>query len=178
MGGILRACGVEGFIGNAGALYDRLDIERAAWLDLVAAWYEAHGSNQVGTAELFNLASSPDDPKDGERGKDILAQFLGDKGERSRKTKLGNLLRERVDRVFGQYRIVAAGTYQGAAQYRLLPVNLSEHSEPCEPVPTPAYIQKEKISELTRDRIGSPGSQVHESSPNGKLSEYEEDVIL
>lgn len=126
MGGILDAAEIPGFLANTDEMHNRLDSDREAWVNFLRHWYEAHGDKAVGTNELFNIASvydstpagTPDSPK----GFDLLADFLGDGNERSRKIKLGKIIGSKVDRVYGDYRITDAGTYNRAKQYRLVMV--------------------------------------------------------
>lgn len=123
LGGILDAAGIPGFLANTAEMHNRLDSDREVWVNFLEQWYETYGDRSVGTGELFSIASvydptpagTPDPPK----GSDLLADFLGDGNQRSRKTKLGRLIGSKVERVYDKYRIVSAGTLRRAKQYRL-----------------------------------------------------------
>jgi len=111
MGGILGNAGFQGFLGNLDELYEASDAEGEAWRTLVARWWEAHGEDEVGVADIFSLVVSVDgDPIDLDLGKD---------SERSQKTKLGQRLKHARDRQFDGKRIIKGGTKQGAQQWRL-----------------------------------------------------------
>lgn len=160
--GILDSINVPGFMGNATALYESKDTERGLWAALVNEWAGRYGTTEVKAGDLFSLASTPDDPSK-PRGLDILAEVLGSGPERSRLTRLGNLLKKNVDRVFAGWQIRSAvdengarKRKQGGALFRLSPTPtqntltseplgepLSEEqgkSEPCEPATTRTYI--------------------------------------
>jgi putative DNA primase/helicase len=115
MGGVLSAIGVPGFLANLAALYRDADSEGAAWQRFVERWSQTYGSHPVGVAELWPLVNE-----------DALDLDLGEGGERSQKTRLGKRLGHMRDRQFGERRIVAAGTLQGAARWRLQSVAVNE----------------------------------------------------
>ena len=152
MSGILSTIGVDGFLGNYLSLNEKANQENTAWREFVSAWHEQHGTNEVGVASLFLIASTKDSTdSSGEKvliGVGLLDEFLRSDKEKGRRTQLGELLKTKVDRVYGEFRIVSAGRKQGAARYRL------EHiGEPCEPSP-----------------IGSPeGSRPNEASRSKDL---------
>jgi putative DNA primase/helicase len=108
LGGVLRAAGVEGFLGNIGRFYDAVDVETAAWRGFVGAWWERYQTAAVGVAGLAELARETDHLD------------LGAGNDRSQRVRFGKLLARQRDRVIGGYRVVDAGTKQRAAQWRLL----------------------------------------------------------
>ena len=112
MGGILEAAGVPGFLANLDEMYEAADAEGAVWRAFVAAWWERHGTSEVGTAELHELALACEPPLP-----------LGDGGERSQRTRLGRALGRLRDRVFaiGEVKVCVrvAGTRQRAQRWRL-----------------------------------------------------------
>jgi hypothetical protein len=109
MGGLLEVAGVPGFLANLTDLYDRADEEGNTWRRLVAAWWETHGTQPVGVADLWAIVQAAD-----------LDLGLGDGSERSQRTRLGRRLGQARDRQFDGYRIVDAGTLQRAQQFRLV----------------------------------------------------------
>jgi len=46
-----------GFLGNLDALYDRADVEGAAWRALISAWWQQHRDAPQLSGELFPLMS-------------------------------------------------------------------------------------------------------------------------
>lgn len=109
LGGILDVAGIPGFLGNLGNFYEESDAEGATWRAFVQAWWEKHGDEEVGVAELWAIA----DPID-------LA--LGDGTDRSQKTRLGKRLTQMRDRQFNDLRLVRGGEWKGAQRWRLVNV--------------------------------------------------------
>ncbi len=72
--------------------------------------------------EVFHLASYQDPGFGSDQGreyKNILSNFLGAGNTQSRKTKLGRQLARHIDCVFGEYKLLGAGTSHGSRKYRL-----------------------------------------------------------
>lgn len=113
IGGILTHAGIHGFLGNLGEFYDASDSEGAEIRVFLSSWWGKHTDSPVGVAALWEIAGSPDS---------LLP--LGNGTERSQKTRFGKLLTQLRDRRYQLKEgltvcIVAAGTYQGASQWRL-----------------------------------------------------------
>ena len=113
IGGILAHAGIEGFLKNLDELYERADTEGTVWRQLVLDWLNAFGSRPVGVIDLYPIAISID------------GFPLGYGKLRSRKTKLGQGLKEKEDVVFDGYRIEKAGKAHNAVQYRLRSISPS-----------------------------------------------------
>ena len=113
MGGILETAGVPGFLANADELYETSDVEGLMWRNFVAAWWDRHGTAQVVTADLFQIAGPCEPPLP-----------LGDGSERSQRTRLGKALTRMRDRVFAldgiRVRIRAAGISHQAQRWQLV----------------------------------------------------------
>lgn len=110
MAGIFEVTGVPGFLDNAQELYARGDEETAEWREFVAQWWERFRDKEVQTEDLFQVATQ----------NDLLGSTLGDKSERSQKTRLGKALAKMRDRVVGEHRIEAGGNDRRARKiYRL-----------------------------------------------------------
>jgi hypothetical protein len=110
MGGILGHAGVEGFLRDTEQLYEQADSDGQEWREFVVAWWDIHGGAWVGTAALYDVA----------RERELLGSVLGDKSERSQKTRLGRALTASRDRQFGPYRLsVGRDGHSKAAQFRL-----------------------------------------------------------
>ena len=111
IGGILAHAGIPGFLRNLSRIYDAADVESTAWREFIGAWWQEHGSRDVGIAELYPLAVS------------IEGLPLGKAdSERGQKTALGRALRKKIDCVMNGYQITDAGFHRNAAQWKLIPV--------------------------------------------------------
>jgi putative DNA primase/helicase len=111
IGGVVENAGLTGFLGNIEELYSESDAEDKAWSAFVAAWWDVHANAAVGVSDLYKIVY----PMDGEP----LELDLGDKSERSQKTKLGKLLVQMRDRQFNGKRIIRNGTHQRAQLWQL-----------------------------------------------------------
>lgn len=96
MGGILSIIEMPGFLENLQEIYAEADEETFMWREFISAWWERYHVQAVGVAELYDLAIR----------KDLLMPVLGDKGERSQKTRLGRALSRINGRYFGKFRVV------------------------------------------------------------------------
>jgi putative DNA primase/helicase len=126
MGGILTTVGVPGFLTNEVELYETTINTNAVLSGFIQAWAEAYGTRATGTTELMLLASFLDeDPKASTTpppGRNLLGELLGSGNERSRRIRLGKLLREHRDTVIEGYKIIKDTVQQGVPHYRLEPV--------------------------------------------------------
>jgi hypothetical protein len=111
VGGILDVAGVPGLLENM----DQFRKERAdvagEWRAFVAAWWNKHQGQAVGVKDLFELAIE----------QQLLDSVLGDKGERSQRTRLGNALVRMTDRVVAGYKIsrLSGEDHKGRQRYQL-----------------------------------------------------------
>jgi hypothetical protein len=79
------------------------------------AWWDRHRQQEVGTEELYALATDLT----------LLPDVLGDGGDRSQRTKLGKALGRMRDRIIGTYRIVSEREDgKGRRLYRLEPTEV------------------------------------------------------
>ena len=99
LGGILEVAGVPGLLDNAGEHRSRQADAWAEWPAFVQAWLEENGEDEVGTEVLHALAS----------GRRLLDPVLGDGGERSQRTRLGQALAKAAGRAFGAWQVERAG---------------------------------------------------------------------
>lgn len=90
MGGVLLAAGIPGFLDNLDGMTDATDDETREWQGFVGLWWERYAGKVVETTELFGLALDSD----------LLGGVLGDRGERSQKTRLGKALARLNGRYF------------------------------------------------------------------------------
>jgi len=89
LGGILEAAGIKGFMTNREAGYRQSGADAGEWRAFFEAWWSKHRDAEMGIAPLVGLAT-----KEG-----LLDEVLGDKGERSQRTKLGMAVAKKVDRI-------------------------------------------------------------------------------
>jgi putative DNA primase/helicase len=113
MGGILEVAGVPGFLGNLKEMYERADAEGGVWRSFVALWWQRFGTAEVGSSDLYELATASEPPLP-----------LGDAGERSQRTRMGKALGRMRDRVFAvsdlRLRITGVGVEHQARRWRLV----------------------------------------------------------
>jgi putative DNA primase/helicase len=100
VGGILDVAGVPGLLANAKAFRAARADQVGEWRAFIAAWWAKFGGRAVGVHDLFDLV----------KAEALLDSVVGDKGERSQRTRLGVELGRAADRVFGAYRVTRAGT--------------------------------------------------------------------
>ena len=107
IGGILEHAGIPGFLEGQLSFYETVDSEGEAWRGFTTAWWEKWGTAPVGVSELLTLASELD------------CFPLGAGSDRSQKITFGKLLAKKRDNVFGNLRIVLAGTIHRVKRWRL-----------------------------------------------------------
>lgn len=128
MGGIMAVAGIDGFLANLHEFYDEADAESCAWRGFLARWWQQHANQEVGAADLYEIAESQ------------LALSGG--SQQAQKTKLGKLLSEKRDRVFdlsgdecaAQVRIIRSRELRRAQLWKLEKVGNTEEGKPCEGV--------------------------------------------
>src|SRR5262249_49342655 len=121
IGGVLEAAGVKGLLGNARELRAGRSDNWAEWGPFVAAWWEELGEKEVGVRELFDLATR----------RKMLDETLGDKGERSQRTRLGKQLARAVGRVFADLRVERSGKDKSGRQvYHLVQAEMPSGTGP------------------------------------------------
>jgi hypothetical protein len=110
MGGILETAGVPGLLDNADRFRRSSADREGEWQEFVSVWWARHGDQHVGVSDLFKLVTEHN----------LLDSEVGDKGERSQRTRLGVALKRMVERVIAGRRIVAdEDDHSGRATYRL-----------------------------------------------------------
>ena len=92
MSGLLEHINVPGFLTNAEELYEAADDEGAIWREFFTVWAERAGVDKF---------YAPTQIRDFCVSNNLMANVLGDKGERSQVTRLGYALGAHRDRVFG-----------------------------------------------------------------------------
>ncbi|MFH1530144.1 MAG: hypothetical protein ABIK09_05340, partial [Pseudomonadota bacterium] len=109
IGGILDVAGIPGFLENADELFDAADLEGQEWREFTAAWWREHGATPVTAKALLLLAT----------GDELLPYVLGGKNERSQAIRLGKGLMANRNRIYGDYRIMAAHVSHNQRLWRL-----------------------------------------------------------
>ncbi len=89
VGGVLEVAGIEGFLTNIEEMMSTSDSEGAVWRGFVSVWWDRFGAAEVGTGDLFTLATDCEPPLP-----------LGSGNEKSQRTRLGIALVRMRDRVF------------------------------------------------------------------------------
>lgn len=122
MGGILEACGVEGFVSNQ-VRPGSSNQASARWPALVEVWWRIHGTKPTGVGQLHEMITG-DGPAMGSGYPDLqeaFAEELSGPTAISQRQKLGHVLRDQKDQVWGDKRIVlsTAKGRGGALLYRL-----------------------------------------------------------
>lgn len=110
IGGVLHVAGIPSFLDNLDTLYERADVEGAAWREFVGVWWKAFHNNSVLVKELVGLTEHVDGLE------------IGGKDERGRCMSLSKKLSKQADRVFERYRIEPAGKEHGSARWVLTEV--------------------------------------------------------
>jgi putative DNA primase/helicase len=115
MGGILDVNGIPGFLENLDDLRINVDSESRDLSAFVTSWHARFVDQEVGVADLWDLAQSID---------------LGRGREHTRKIRLGKLLDSLRDRQIAGFRVEHAGERGHAQQYRLRIAGLAGTESP------------------------------------------------
>jgi putative DNA primase/helicase len=99
MGGILDVAGIPGFLEGRERLYATADRDTNEWTAFCAAWHEKFPNEAVTAGRLLSIA------KDNE----LLLDVWAGRTHAGAVRRLGHALRDRRDRVFGNYRIRYVG---------------------------------------------------------------------
>lgn len=94
IGGILATANIGGFLANDESLFAAAIDQGEHFQAFIEAWLTEYGTAEVTARQLFAIASEPDTPPaiPPSHLTNLLEALLGDKNERSRQIKLGNLL--------------------------------------------------------------------------------------
>jgi len=112
IGGVLHNANVGGFLDNLEEFYEITDSEGHQWRVFTEAWWEKHKGQEVGVAELYEIAMETETLDLGKSGKGT---------ERSQRIILGKKLVQKRDCVIGGYRITSTGTVKRATKWCLTP---------------------------------------------------------
>ena len=152
IGGILSTANIGGFLANDESLFAAAIDQGEHFQAFIEAWLSEYGTTEVTARQLFEIASEPDSPPVilPSHPTNLLGALLGEKNERSRQIKLGNLLVKRRGVVFTvnnePYKLRAGkldglSPIRGEPRYQLKAirpegvVNVDQHS-PLRPPPT------------------------------------------
>lgn len=110
IGGILAHANVPGFLAAREHLYDTANAEPQEWASLLAKLHEHHEGASFGARDVLAVM----------KALDVCADLWDGKTNSAQTKKVGWAVRQRRDRVFGGYRLRAAGqTGTGNAAYRV-----------------------------------------------------------
>jgi hypothetical protein len=126
VGSILAVVGIEGFLANRIPMREVLDDDEAAWREFLAAWSVAFGTDKLRVRNLLEAIRPVLDEHKEPRAtplRDALPEFVGDPDDRHLGTRLGTALRERRDRVSGDFRLRRSGEdrHSKAIWWQVLP---------------------------------------------------------
>jgi hypothetical protein len=88
------------FLGNREKRRKSADTESAAFRAFCQSWYDKFGSKIVGVKDLFTLVEE----------QELLTELVSAETEHGRRKKLGNLIQKRVDRHYGDFKILERDT--------------------------------------------------------------------
>lgn len=113
VGGILEACGIEGFLQNDKALKSAVNDEEETWLPFYSEWAEQFGWDPVTTHSLVKMAVE----------KDLLGSVVATaKSEKGIQTAIGRAINARVDMVYHGAAIRKSTMSKGYSRFKLEPV--------------------------------------------------------
>ena len=119
MSGILEAAGIKGFMDNRQFLDTHINQELEDWSSFINLWVEKFQQQPVGVSDLFPLASSVQNPTNGDRP---LDQLLGYGSVHQLKIKLVQLLVNRRNQIISGYQLTEVGAIKRAKQWQLVRV--------------------------------------------------------
>jgi putative DNA primase/helicase len=106
IGGVLEVAGVSGFLGNVMDFYEGSDPESEAFREFAQEWFNQFEMQLIGVDGLLPIAQRHLD--------------LGAGTPQAQKIRLGKLLAQNRDRLFGPLRLERGEKYQGSNRYRLV----------------------------------------------------------
>ncbi len=109
MGGIMEVVGISGFLTNEDKLNDYADDDDPRWVAFVGAWLDCFGTSEVTSSRLLSLAQEH-------------LELSAEPGK-PQSTQWGLALKAKRDAVFVGHKVRFCKTTQGAAVWRLEPVN-------------------------------------------------------
>jgi len=98
LSGVLEAADVRGALANRREWLETADDDSDLWRAIVAAWWECYADRPIRAGELLSIAQ-------GVEGGDAVGG-APDASQPSRTKRAGDALRQRVGRVYGDFRIV------------------------------------------------------------------------
>jgi hypothetical protein len=110
VGGILKAAGIGGFLGNRLEVYQQAQAESGAFNMLVKLWWQQYRDQRVDVGKLFDLA----------KGHKILTELRTGRTDQGARVVLGRTLADLRDRIIGGYCIRQLGVgHGGGMTYQL-----------------------------------------------------------
>ena len=100
MGGILDVADVGGFGSNRETMYAISDADTMEWTLLCEAWYVKYAESPITAKDLLELA----------KAQDLVMDHWAGRSATSGQQRMGHALRERRDKLLGEYFIRHAGT--------------------------------------------------------------------
>jgi putative DNA primase/helicase len=114
MGGILDVIGVAGFLANQPELHRATDYDTGGWARFFTRWWNTFGSRPVGVSDVYPLIEP-----DGTNPIDLGLDKGKGRDDKAQRMALGKRLSQVQGRIIGGFRILPAGTFHHAQQWRL-----------------------------------------------------------
>jgi primase-polymerase (primpol)-like protein len=99
IGGVCSVCGVSGFLSSRERLYDDADATTQDWTHVTRIWFEHHAEHPISAGDLFTILKQSQ----------LLLELWAGRNDISAQQRVGHALRQKRDRVFGEYQILATG---------------------------------------------------------------------
>lgn len=116
VGGIIEHIGLNGFLDSKNENYSEVDAELADWQDFTRAWWSKFKNLPQRVSSLYQICESYE----------LLSSMLGSGSDKSRQTKLGIELKNKVGRIFGNYRVKLSKDAGGHGKFYQLELLLAE----------------------------------------------------
>jgi len=126
IGGILSACGIEGFLDNHHLLQDAADTTTPIWREFVTEWWKEYKEEPQRPKDLDEFCEL----------KGLMAEIRGDKSDLSKQQRLSRGLNKMRGRIFAGYKIVKCSSTRNnrsetiAYKLELLGESGDEHEKP------------------------------------------------
>ena len=116
VGGVLEHVGLNNFLDNQNENYSDVDSELTDWQDFTKAWWSKFKNIPQRVSTLYQICE----------GYELLSSTLGPGSDKSRQTKLGIELKNKVGRIFGNHRLQLSKDAGGHGKFYNLDLLLTE----------------------------------------------------
>lgn len=116
VGGVIEHIGLNNFLDNQNENYNEVDAELTDWQDFTKAWWSKFKNTPQRVSALYQICE----------GYELLSSTLGPGSDKSRQTKLGIELKNKVGRIFGNHRLQLSKDAGGHGKFYNLELLLTE----------------------------------------------------